>query len=75
MGFTSKYNINRFVYYEQTNDVQSAIAHEKAIKGWLRAKKIALVESINPVWQDLSEEWHEKADFLLLSELLLKVGE
>jgi putative endonuclease len=53
-GFTAKYNITQLVYYEETGDVLAAIAREKTIKGWLRAKKIALVESVNPQWQDLS---------------------
>jgi putative endonuclease len=57
-GFASRYNITRLVYYESTNDVVSAIAREKEIKGWLRAKKIALIESVNPRWRDLSiEAW------------------
>jgi len=56
-GFTSKYNITRLVYYEVWSDIREAIAREKQIKGWLRAKKIALIESINPGWEDLSEEW------------------
>ncbi len=56
-GFTSKYNITKLVYYETTNEVNSAIAREKQIKGWLRKKKIALIESMNPEWKDLSEEW------------------
>ena len=55
--FTSKYRINRLVYYESTNDVWEAIAREKQLKGWLRAKKIALIESLNPEWRDLSEDW------------------
>ena len=58
-GFTKKYNITQLVYYEVTNDVEEAIAREKQIKGWLRRKKIALIESINPEWKDLSEEWFE----------------
>ena len=53
-GFTSKYNITRLVYYEETTDVLSAISREKTIKGWVRAKKLALIESVNPTWQDLS---------------------
>ncbi len=57
-GFTSKYNITQLVYYEATNDVLEAIAREKQIKGWLRAKKIALIETINPDWKDLSLDWH-----------------
>lgn len=58
-GFTKKYNITKLVYYEDTNDVEEAIAREKQIKGWLRRKKIALIESINPEWKDLSEEWFQ----------------
>jgi putative endonuclease len=55
-GFTSKYNITQLVYYEATNDVREALGREKQIKGWLRSKKIALIESINPNWNDLSKE-------------------
>ena len=58
-GFTAKYNITRLVYYEETSDVRAAIAREKQIKGWLRAKKIALIEAENPDWHDLSEEWYD----------------
>jgi len=58
-GFTRKYNIALLVYYEVTSDVSSAIGREKQIKGWLRSKKLALVESTNPGWKDLSEGWHE----------------
>jgi putative endonuclease len=56
-GFTKKYNITKLVYFEETNDIVSAITREKQIKGWLRSKKIALIESMNPKWGDLSEEW------------------
>jgi len=56
-GFTKKYNITKLAYYEMTNDVQSAIEREKQIKGWLRRKKIDLIEAMNPKWTDLSEEW------------------
>ena len=49
-GFTARYNITQLVYYEETSDVLAAIAREKTIKGWLRAKKIALIESVNPTW-------------------------
>ena len=56
-GFTRKYRINRLVYYETTSDVREAIAREKCIKGWARAKKVALIRSMNPGWQDLSVEW------------------
>lgn len=56
-GFTSKYNIGKLVYYEETTDVRSAIEREKELKGWLRKKKIALIESSNPEWKDLSSNW------------------
>lgn len=58
-GFTSKYNVTRLVYFEETNDVHAALNREKQIKGWLRARKTALIESVNPQWKDLSLEWHE----------------
>ena len=54
-GFTSKYNLNKLVFFEETHDVNDAIAREKQIKGWLRTKKIELIESRNPDWNDLSE--------------------
>ena len=57
-GFTKKYNITKLVYYEVTEDINSAIAREKQIKGWLRSKKVALIESSNPYWQDLAEAWY-----------------
>jgi putative endonuclease len=57
-GFTSKYNITKLIYYEEGNDVNAAFAREKQIKGWLRAKKIALIESVNPEWHDLSLDWY-----------------
>ena len=53
-GFTSKYNINQLVFYEETNDVRVAIEREKQIKDWRRDKRIALIESANPKWIDLS---------------------
>ena len=55
-GFTSKYNITMLVYYESDDDVRQAIAREKQIKGWLRSKKIELIESTNPGWEDLSKD-------------------
>lgn len=58
-GFTSRYNITKLVYYEETNDVSVALAREKQIKGWLRAKKVALIEAENPEWKDLSLEWYK----------------
>lgn len=57
-GFTKKYNITKLVFFEETSDVNEAIALEKKIKGWTRAKKIALIESQNPNWLDLSLDWY-----------------
>ena len=55
-GFTKKYNVNKLVYYEDTENVEGAIEREKKIKGGSRAKKVALVEHINKEWRDLYEE-------------------
>ena len=54
-GFTEKYNVNKLVYFEETNDVRSALSREKEIKKWRREKKDALVVSVNPQWKDLAE--------------------
>ena len=56
-GFTAQYDVNRLVYYEMFADVRIAIGREKQIKGWTRKKKMALIESQNPKWEDLSERW------------------
>jgi len=56
-GFTKRYNVNKLVYFEGTDDIMAAITREKQIKGWLRRRKIALIESMNPQWLDLSEGW------------------
>lgn len=56
-GFSKKYNLKRLVYYEHTNDVNVAIAREKEVKKWRREKKNSLVETLNPKWKDLSEDW------------------
>ncbi len=58
-GFTKKYNLTKLVYYEDTNDVYSAISREKQINGMLRSKKIKLIESVNPNWEDLSKDWYK----------------
>lgn len=57
LGFTARYNVTQLVHFEDTSDVRAAIAREKQIKGWTRAKKIALTESTNPQWQDMSADW------------------
>ena len=59
-GFTSRYNVDRPVCFEETGDVVSAIEREKQIKGWNRAKKVALILSVNPNWSDLSLEWRDE---------------
>jgi putative endonuclease len=58
-SFTSRYNMTRLVYYEEGSNPLSAIAREKQLKGWLRRRKIELIESLNPDWLDLAEEWDE----------------
>ncbi len=58
-GLTSKYKIRVLVHYEITTEIQEAIAREKQLKRWVRRKKVALIESANPEWKDLSEEWFE----------------
>lgn len=55
-GFTARYNLTKLVYYEDTGDVRAAIEREKELKGWLRKKKVALIESINPEWKDLGAD-------------------
>ena len=56
-GFAAKYDCNRLVFYEASGDIGRSIDREKQIKGWTRAKKIALIESLNPEWKDLAEGW------------------
>ncbi len=58
-GFTRRYNINRLVYYETFKYVNNAIAREKQIKARTRAKRLALIKTMNPAWQDLAEGWGE----------------
>jgi putative endonuclease len=59
-GFTSRYGVDRLVYYETFHDVRAAIRREKEIKGWTRKKKTALIEASNPKWKDLAEGWGEE---------------
>ena len=61
-GFTKKYHINRLVYYEAFRYVNNAIAREKQIKAWTRAKRLALIKSENPTWQNLAEGWGERIE-------------
>ena len=62
-GFASKYHCNRLVYYESFDDVHKAIGREKQLKGWTRARKIALIETRNPRWEDLAEKWGAQMAF------------
>jgi putative endonuclease len=55
-GFTQKYNVTRLVYFEIFGDIRLAIAREKEIKNWTRAKRVALIESKNPMWKDLAAD-------------------
>jgi putative endonuclease len=56
-GFTRKYNVDRLVYFEETNDVRVALEREKEVKRWRRPRKIHAIESMNPEWKDLSAGW------------------
>jgi putative endonuclease len=56
-GFTQKYNCKKLVYYESFSDIEQAVAREKQLKGWVRRKKDALIDSVNPGREDLSERW------------------
>jgi putative endonuclease len=62
-GFAAQYNITRLVYFESFQDVRNAIEREKQIKAWTRAKRLALVESTNPRWDDLSRGWDQPQTF------------
>ena len=72
-GFTHKYRVTRLVYYETFRYVNNAIARETEIKKWQREKKVALIESNNPTWEDMASDWGKpfklkKADSSLRSE-------
>jgi putative endonuclease len=56
-GFSATYNCNRLVWFERYTQAGTAIAREKQLKVWVRAKKIELIEQANPTWADLSESW------------------
>jgi len=71
-GFSSQYHCDRLAYYESFDDVHKALGREKQLKGWKRAKKIALIESKNPRWQDLAEKWG--AEMLFAGESINKLS-
>jgi putative endonuclease len=56
-GYTARHETKRLVYCETTDDVQAAIHREKQIKGWTRRRKLELIETLNPDWNDLAEGW------------------
>jgi putative endonuclease len=70
-AFTKRYNIGRLVYYEVFEHIGSAIACEKQIKGWTRAKRLALIKSMNPAWQDLAEAGANKPNCRSLAPLVM----
>src|ERR671913_391766 len=57
-SFTSRYNVTRLVYFEEYTRVDDAITREKQLKGWRRSKKVALIERLNPEWEDLARPAH-----------------
>lgn len=61
-GFTSKYNCNKLVWFEEFNDINEAISREKQLKNWKRDWKNKLIEQANSDWLDLSKEWYDVED-------------
>jgi putative endonuclease len=59
-SFVAKYRTDRLVYFETHPNPMNAITREKQIKGWLRSKKIALIETANPLWEDLAAGWFDR---------------
>jgi putative endonuclease len=57
-AFTARYTYNRLVYYEVSPSKAHALKRERQIKAWTRAKKVALIQGMNPNWYDLSRKWH-----------------
>lgn len=55
-GFTQKYKLHNLVYYENAPNAMSALARERQLKGWLRRKKIKLINKMNPEWKDLGQK-------------------
>ena len=63
-GFTSRYHVTRLVHFEEFGDVRDAIAREKQLKGWVRSRKIRLIEQKNPTWEDLADAWFAARRFV-----------
>jgi putative endonuclease len=66
-GFTGRYQIGKLLYYETFGDIRDAITREKQIKGWTRARKMALIKAANPAARDLSKGWFQEKDTSLRS--------
>ncbi len=56
-GFSKKYKCHKLIYFEETNNVEEAIKREKQIKNWSRKKKESLIQTKNPTWRDLSDDF------------------
>ena len=67
-GFSRKYSVTQLIYFEVSGDIRAAIAREKQLKGWRREKKVALIESLNPQWEELSDQWDAPDDPFLRSD-------
>ena len=72
-GFSAKYNCDWLVWFEHYQEIEKAIARETQLKKWNRAKKIALIERMNPAWIDLSRDWfeYEPADYRRATDRIL----
>ncbi len=57
-SFTARYNLTQLVYFEETSDVEAAITREKQLKSWSRARKVALIDAMNPTHDDLAADWY-----------------
>ena len=58
-GFSRRYGLKRLVYFEQFRDVHYALKRETELKGWLRRRKVELIEMANPMWRDLATDWYD----------------
>ncbi len=67
-SFSSRYKTNRLVFFEETNDVITAIEREKQLNGWLRKREIELIAETNPTWRDLSEDWIDPRESAILQQ-------
>jgi len=73
-GFTAEYDVTRLLYFEVYHEVSNAIAREKQLKGWRRAKKIALIEKRNRKWEDLGRKWHSTTEQDLIAQFVEPEG-